>query len=130
MKGEGKTAVKYYIYGLIDPRDYKVRYVGRTSQRMNRRLAHHTAAAKRGNTKPVYEWMRSLQPLQPWLVCLETCVGLVKKTNGLGWRDDAEPAEVKWIKRFRRDCLNQIAFESGKKDWQKLVNPDEAQGHE
>jgi hypothetical protein len=117
--------MKYYIYGLIDPRDYKVRYVGRTSQRIDRRFAAHILAAKAAkNPSPVYEWMRSLQPLQPWLVCLETCVGLVKKTHGTGWRDDAEPAEVKWIKRFRRDCFNSITAESGKKDWQKLVNPE------
>ena len=34
--------MRYYVYGLIDPRDYRVRYVGRTSQRMDRaaRTAH------------------------------------------------------------------------------------------
>lgn len=31
--------MRYYIYTLIDPRDYKVRYVGRTRQRMDTRLS-------------------------------------------------------------------------------------------
>jgi len=114
--------MKQYIYGLIDPRDYRVRYVGRTTQRMDRRLAHHMGQAKRGNPKPVYAWLRALLPGQPWLVCLETCNGLVKKVGGTGWRNAADPAEIKWVKRFRRDCLNDLKFESTKRDWVHLVN--------
>lgn len=118
--------MKFYIYGLIDPRDYKVRYVGRTSQRMDKRLEHHINAAKAGkNPSPVYEWLRALLPVQPRLVCLETCTELVKKPSGSGWRHNSEPAEVKWIKRFRRDCLNHVAVESQKRDWMKLSNLDE-----
>ena len=114
--------MRYYIYGLVDPRDYKVRYVGRTSQRMDKRLTHHVGQAKRGNPKPVYAWIRSLS-VTPWLVCLEICSGLVKKPGGKGWRSDAEPTEVKWIKRFRRDCLNDLTAEEAKRDWSRLVNP-------
>jgi hypothetical protein len=44
----------------------------------------------------------------------------------IGWRDDASPAEIKWIKRFRRDCLNDIVTGSTKPDWKLLVNRDEA----
>jgi hypothetical protein len=113
--------MKYYIYGLIDPQDYKVRYVGRTTQRMDKRLAHHVGQARRGNPSPVYAWIRSLA-CSPWLVCLETCEGIVKKASGVGWRDVAEPTEVKWIKRFRRDCLNDLGSEQGKSDWARLVN--------
>jgi hypothetical protein len=116
--------MKHYIYGLIDPRDYKVRYVGKTSQRMDKRLDHHIGRAKRGDTKPVYAWLRSLLPSQPWLVCLETCDGLVRKSCGGSWREAAGPSEVKWIKRFRRDCLNNVTAESLKRDWTRLVNPN------
>ncbi len=73
---------KFYIYGLVDPRDYKVRYVGRTSQRMDKRLAHHIFAAKSGKKTPVYDWLRSLLPGQPRLVCLEICDKLVKGAPG------------------------------------------------
>jgi hypothetical protein len=113
--------MKSYIYGLIDPHDYKVRYVGRTSQRMDKRLAHHIGQANRGNPRPIYSWIRSLT-VSPWLVCLETCDGLVKKVRG-GWRNASAPAEVKWIKRFRRDCLNDVVCEERKGDWTRLVNP-------
>ena len=85
--------MKYYIYGLIDPRDYRIRYVGRTTQRMDRRLQHHLGQAKRCNPSQVYDWLRSL-PGPPWLVCLETCEGLVKRSHGRGWRDAAEQVEV------------------------------------
>jgi len=64
---------------------------------MDKRLTHHVGQAKRGNPKPVYAWIRSLS-VTPWLVCLEICSGLVKKPGGKGWRSDAEPTEVKWIK--------------------------------
>jgi hypothetical protein len=113
---------KYYIYGLIDPHDYKVRYVGRTSCRMDKRLTEHIQFARRGDPRPVYDWIRSILPGTPLLVCLETCSKLVKKASGRGWRDAAEPSEVKWIKRFRRDCLNDLGQEEAKNDWRKLVN--------
>jgi hypothetical protein len=116
--------MKHYIYGLVDPRDYKVRYVGLTTQRMDQRLDHHISRAKRGDKKPVYAWLRSLLPAQPWLVCLETCNGLVRKSDGMGWREAAVPTEIKWIKRFRRDCLNNVTAESLKSDWTRLVNPE------
>jgi hypothetical protein len=116
--------MKQYIYGLIDPRDYKVRYVGRTTQRMDKRLTAHLGQAQRGNPSPVYEWIRSL-PGQPWLVCLEICSGITKKAGGAGWRNTAALAEVKWIKRFRRDCFNNLHDESRKRDWVRLVNLDE-----
>jgi hypothetical protein len=114
--------MKHYIYGLVDPRDYKVHYVGRTTRRMDQRLYDHIGAARRGHPAPVYEWLRSLLPGQPWLVCLETCSGLIKKAGGKGWRNAAELAEVKWIKRFRRDCFNNLDGESHKRDWLRLVN--------
>jgi GIY-YIG catalytic domain len=118
--------MKYYVYALVDPRNYTVFYVGRTRQRMDKRLAEHIQAAKSGNPRPVYEWLRSLLPGQPWLVCLETATGLVKKRGNAGWRDAAEPCEVKWIKRFRRTVLNAVGQEVIKTDWKMLVNRDEA----
>ena len=122
--------MRYYVYGLIDLRDYRVRYLGRTSQRMDKRLKQHIEAAKRGSQSPVYRWLRGLLPAKPWLVCLEICGGLVRKTAGVGWRPSVEPAEVKWIKRFRRDCLNDLEHEQSKRDWKNLVNPDEVSRHD
>ena len=122
--------MRYYVYGLIDPRDYRVRYVGRTSQRMDKRLEQHIEAAKRGSQSPVYRWIWELLPGKPWLACLEICGGLVRKAGGVGWRPSVETAEVKWIKRFRRDCLNDLEHEQCKRDWKNLVNPAEVSRHD
>ncbi len=37
--------MRHYIYGLIDPSDYRVGYVGRTSGRIETRLSEHLAKA-------------------------------------------------------------------------------------
>jgi len=128
--------MRHYIYGLIDPRDYRVRYVGRTSQRMEERLAQHVNTAERSkrHSSPVYRWIRELLPLRPRLVCLEICDGDAPPPSVsrrcAEYRHPAQAAEIKWIKRFRRDCLNDLETEQRKRDWQKLVNPAEVTGHE
>ena len=123
--------MRYYVYGLIDPRDYRVRYVGRTSQRMDKRLKQHIQAAQRGGKSPVYRWLRELLPAKPRLACLEICDGLwPSRSGGAGCHHPVEASEVKWIKRFRRDCLNDLAHEQSKRDWKNLVNPDEVGRHD
>lgn len=125
--------MRYYVYGLIDPRDYRVRYVGRTSQRMDKRLEQHIGAAQRGAKSPVYRWLRELLPAKPWLACLEICDGIAESTRkgtSVASRHPVEVSEVKWIKRFRRDCLNDLEHEQCKRDWKNLVNPDEVSRHD
>ena len=112
--------MRHYIYGLIDPSDYRVRYVGRTSGRIETRLSEHLAKAHAGDPAPVYEWLRSLAG-PPRLVRLETCQGLVPGRQGI--RAASVQAEIKWIKRFRRDVLNDIVRESGKRDWRAGQSP-------
>lgn len=83
---------KTHIYGLIDPRDRVLFYVGR-SRRPKARLGSHIAEA-RGTSKHA----KSLRireilatDMQPELVILET-VG----------QDDANIAEERWIAAFRQ----------------------------
>jgi len=111
-----------YVYGLIDPNDYKVRYVGETSARIDRRLGEHIRAARLGRTGRVYDWLRALLPVKPWIVCLEVCEVMVTNIRGKRY-SSAVPSEIKWIKRFRRDCLNVLTHEQTKHDWIKLTNP-------
>lgn len=47
------------IYALLDPRDGAVRYVGKTGQRLSRRLAMHIRHAAKAQW-PVSVWIRSL----------------------------------------------------------------------
>lgn len=50
----GPRVGRYLIYGLIDPRDSSLRYVGKTHKRRERRLAEHVARAVEGRSEPVY----------------------------------------------------------------------------
>jgi hypothetical protein len=116
------------IYGLFDRTDPErtVRYVGKTSRTLDWRLAQHISAAKRGTPGPVYDWIRSLRRRKPQIVRFETCAGMIPCENWtrLGYQKSAgAAAEVKWIKRFRRDCLNSLESERTKRDWTELTNP-------
>ena len=64
------------IYVLIDPRDMKIRYVGKTIQPLKRRLYNHIATANfRKKTYPVVSWIRGLinQDMKPSICLLEVC---------------------------------------------------------
>ncbi len=51
---------RYLIYGLIDPRDDSLHYIGKTHKRREWRLAEHIQLARDGDSRPVYGWIRSL----------------------------------------------------------------------
>jgi hypothetical protein len=51
---------RYLIYGLIDPRDRSLRYIGKTHKRREWRLAEHIQHALDGDQRPVYGWIREL----------------------------------------------------------------------
>ena len=51
---------RYLIYGLIDPRDKCLRYIGKTHKRKEWRLAEHIKHAVEGDQRPVYHWIREL----------------------------------------------------------------------
>src|SRR5436853_5539343 len=91
------------IYGLIDPRDHEVKYVGQSGN-PELRLQLHISEAKRG-TKPVHEWIRGVRPLVPILVILES-VEIRRIWTGVISVGLASVMEAKWLKRFRRTVLN------------------------
>ena len=51
---------RFLIYGLIDPRDRCLRYVGKTHKRREIRLSEHVGAARNGEVSHVYNWIREL----------------------------------------------------------------------
>ena len=51
---------RFLIYGLIDPRDRCLRYVGKTHKRREIRLSEHVENATSGDKGYVYSWMRNL----------------------------------------------------------------------
>lgn len=75
MEDEQATAI--IIYGLLDPADGVIRYVGRTKQRPNIRLNQHMDIARRSKfNNPRVEWIREVikSGRQPKIKILElTC---------------------------------------------------------
>jgi hypothetical protein len=55
-----RTPSRALIYGLIDPRDRCLRYIGKTHKRRELRLAEHVEAAKNGEKSHIYNWIRLL----------------------------------------------------------------------
>lgn len=51
---------RFLIYGLVDPRQQCLRYIGKTHKRREIRLQEHIAAAQAGETSHVYRWLRAL----------------------------------------------------------------------
>ncbi|MFC1745933.1 hypothetical protein ACFL35_18215 [Candidatus Riflebacteria bacterium] len=74
MKIEKKIPVgRYLIYGLIDPTNRCLRYIGKTHQRREWRLAEHLEKAKNGVDSHVYNWIRQLinKGLEPEIFVIE-----------------------------------------------------------
>ena len=51
---------RYLIYGLVDPRDSSLRYIGKTHKRRELRLAEHIEDAGLGKSRPLHLWIREL----------------------------------------------------------------------
>lgn len=78
-----------YIYALLDPRDNKIRYIGKTIQVLSTRLSNHISTAKRGKcVDHKINWIRHLVSLDlvPSIILLNTCSG-----------DEWEEYERAWI---------------------------------
>jgi hypothetical protein len=84
---------RYLIYGLLDPRDHCLRYVGKTHKRRELRLAEHMTRAAEGHRAPVCDWIRTLQNerLAPDIFVLE------RIAEAADWR----LAERYWLSRCR-----------------------------
>ncbi|MBF0261548.1 MAG: hypothetical protein HQL97_06950 [Magnetococcales bacterium] len=63
---------RYLIYGLIDPRNRSLRYIGKTHKRREVRLQEHIQAATEKQS-PVYKWIGELldKGLTPEIFILE-----------------------------------------------------------
>jgi len=51
---------RFLIYGLVDPRDRCLRYIGKTHKRREIRLQEHIDAAQAGQTSYAYNWLRGV----------------------------------------------------------------------
>ncbi len=93
------------IYGLAHPRTGTVRYVGKCTQDVSRRLANHEYKARSGRARtPVGFWIRGLigRGLRPKLIVLE----VVRRGS---WRK----AERRWIAKLRADGYRLLNVNAG-----------------
>ncbi|MFZ2889814.1 hypothetical protein [Sulfuricurvum sp.] len=83
---------RYLIYGLIDPRDRSLCYIGKTHKRREWRLAEHINHALENDQRPVYDWIRELliENLEPEIFVWK------KISPDLSWRDAEKEAIVFW----------------------------------
>jgi hypothetical protein len=97
----GFTKPDWVIYGLADPRDGNVRYVGYTHN-PNQRLQGHIKHTSKQDTHPG-RWLKNLklQGLRPAMCILEYIYG------GIAARD---AAEIKWINGPWRSGLTNHAL--------------------
>lgn len=86
--------MKHYIYVLIDPRNYQVRYVGQTP-RLDGRYKEHCRKHYKNNYRS--HWLNNLHSLKikPLMIVLEEC-------DESNW----EERETYWIKWYREDVCN------------------------
>ena len=83
---------RYLIYGLLDPRDQILKYVGKTHKRRELRLAEHIEDAKLGGSRPLHVWIRSLL-----LENLEPEVFVLRRIPPNESWEEAERSEIaKW----------------------------------
>lgn len=76
------------VYGLIDLRDGgRVRYVGKTTTAISRRLSIHMSQARRGQATQVAQWIRECGEANVGAIELEEC----------GTRKDLAVREEAWI---------------------------------
>lgn len=88
------------IYGLIDPRNKRIRYIGQTShvdKRYRQHVAHPTASTK--------DWIEELKvsALQPILIVLED-------VNGDSSGDQIEAEWIHFYRQMGGDLLNRRAL--------------------
>ena len=101
---------RYLIYGLLDPRDRSLRYVGKTHMRRERRLERHVEAAETGRMAPVSGWIRGLvaEGLRPHIFVLR------RVPADQDWREAEREEIARWLARPPGDLPIVIAPQTKK----------------
>ena len=92
MKRKEPRVGRYLIYGLLDPRDRCLRYIGKTHKRREIRLAEHIEDAMMGGSRPVHLWIREVisAGIQPEVFVLQHV------TPESSWGDAEKQAIERW----------------------------------
>src|SRR5690606_8102528 len=92
---------KWIIYGLIDPRNNHLRYIGRSTKGLKRAHSIHSAKCK--------TWIISL--LQKGLVPIPLILEEFEKSNNIN--EVLNNSEIKWINKAREEGANLTNMTSG-----------------
>lgn len=105
MYGKGKLKIntrpsRYLIYGLVDPEDHALCYIGKTHKRRENRLEEHILAANEGATAPVHQWIRRLlkDGRKPKIFVIE-------RVPGCSSWEEAEKRQIAWWREFPKEYL-------------------------
>jgi len=93
-----------FIYGLFDPRNLELRYIGRTKHPTYIRISQHVHEAKKNNTTHKDRWVNQLllEGLRPSVEILEECT-----------EDNWSEIEQVWIAECKRFGLNLVNGTNG-----------------
>jgi hypothetical protein len=91
VPGEVKQNDEAFIYGLADPRDHAVRYIGKTQRALRERLHEHEF---KPSNRAVGEWLKEMrsQKVRAEIVVLEVC-------KAFRWQE----REIHWIAKLRKE---------------------------
>lgn len=109
-----------YIYGLWDPRNYQLRYIGKSVNPEHRFRGHLDDAKYTNNKSYKCSWIRQLlsEGLIPSMEILEECTD-----------DNWQEAEIAWIKEGREKGLNLTNISNGgdqPPNWNEFSDPEAA----
>lgn len=93
MSPVSRQSQAFNVYALFDPRSNEARYVGQTSESLEKRLMAHCNEAHRKSTAK-NQWIQELQAQEQW-----PGIRLLEQIHGR--RRDAYDAESRWIRQLR-----------------------------
>lgn len=88
-----------YIYGLVDPRDNHIRYVGKTKHKLEKRLREHLFKNNLETNNYKNFWIKEIlkNNLSPDIILIEECN-----------EDDWQEREIYWISYYRELLGNKL----------------------
>ena len=97
---ENRRPGRYLIYGLLDPENKNIRYVGKTHKRREIRLAEHIRDTEEGSKLHVHNWIRGLlkRGNKPTIFVLDRIPGT------MDWAE-AERRHIKYWKSLSEEFL-------------------------
>ena len=104
---------RVFIYGLVDPRNFLIRYIGQTAYLRNRFIVHCRSVNKKSPAR-VVAWLKDLEEMKmiPSMVVLET-----SQDGGCG------AAKARWIRKYKREneLLNHNAVGQTAREFRRVT---------